>query len=270
MIFPRLLSLPQRIRRRWWTHKIERFRARYLRQPVPLERCIRLHRHVTRVFGNAEPLLPPWWQLIRKGECLRDSELAEMLRGVELGEWPLTVDIIDWLVDFLYQEQPHVVLEFGSGVSTACLCVVLHRLHGTDGFRLLSLEQDAKEVERTIDRLQGLNGRFSSRVVHVPLTPAVVDGRATFFYDIDKIDNEHFAWLGKAEFVLIDGPFSKGPCRYGTLSKVRARLVPGARFAMDDALREKELLVGALWAQEGIVVNGVLTLGQGVMVGTVP
>jgi hypothetical protein len=84
------------------------------------------------------------------------------------------------------------------------------------------------------------------------------------------MDREHFTWLGKAEFVLIDGPFSEGPCRYGTLPQMRAQLVSGVRFAMDDAFREKELLVGHLWAQEGIVINGVLTLGQGVMVGVVP
>jgi hypothetical protein len=192
-----------------------------------------------------------------------------MLRGVELGEWSLTVSTIDWLVDFLYRQRPRVVLEFGSGVSTACLCVILHRLHGPDGFRILSLDQDPRFVGLTLERLRGLDGYPCCRVVHVPLTPAVVDGRATVFYDLDHLDRGHFNWLGKAQFVLIDGPFADGPCRYGTLPKVRAQLAPAARFVMDDALREKELAAGALWAREGIVVEGVLTLGPGLMVGRV-
>jgi len=129
--------------------------------------------------------------------------------------------------------------------------------------------QDPREAERTRDGLRRLDATsFSCRVVCAPLIPAVVDGRATFFYDV-RLCREHFAWLGKAEFVFIDGPFSEGPCRYGTLSRVREHLVPGARFVMDDALREKELAAGALWAREGIVVDGVLTLGEGIMVGSV-
>jgi hypothetical protein len=268
VIFHRLLSLPQGIRRRLWTRKIEKFRAQYSRQPALLTQCIQLQRRATQVLGNANPLLPP--ESIRTGQCLRDSELATRLGGEGFGGWSPPVEEIDWLVDLLYQERPRVVLEFGSGRSTVCLCVILHRLHGADGFRLLSLDQDLENVARAANRLRGLDGRSSCRIVHVPLTPAVIDGKSTFFYDLDKLDSEHFAWLGKAEFVFVDGPFADGPCRYGTLPKVRAQLAPGARFAMDDALREKELVAGALWAQAGIAVEGVLTLGQGLLVGTVP
>jgi hypothetical protein len=193
-----------------------------------------------------------------------------MFRGGELPICALPVETIDWLVDVLDQKRPRVVLEFGSGVSTAVLCVILQRLHGVDGFKVLSVEQDANEVRRTQDRLKGLQGRSSCRIVHVPLIPAVVANQPTLVYDIDKMSHEHFAWLGKAEFVLIDGPFSEGPCRYATISKVHAYLAPGAYFVLDDALREKELIAGALWAQEGIVIEGVFTVGEGVMSGIVP
>ena len=220
MTFHRLLSLPQRIRRRWWTCKIDRFQARYRRQPALLTQCIQLQRQAAQVLGDANPLLPP--SVIRKGQCLRDGELATKLRGEDFGGWSPPVEEIDWLVDLLYKERPRVVLEFGSGRSTVCLCVILHRLHGTDGFRLLSLDQDLENVERATNRLRGLDSHSSCRIVHVPLTPAVIDGKSTFFYDLDKLDREHFAWLGKAEFVFVDGPFAEGPCRYGTLPKVRA------------------------------------------------
>ncbi len=106
--------------------------------------------------------------------------------------------------------------------------------------------------------------------MHVPLTAARVEGRQTFFYDTDSMDSNHFAWLGKAELVFVDGPFAEGPCRYGTLTRVRRQLTPGARFIMDDALRGKELLAGAWWARENISVQGVLTLGQGMMLGSIP
>jgi len=268
-VFRRLSSLPRTIRRRWWALRIERFRARYLRQAAPLEVCVQFRRQAADIFGNEDALTPRPEKLIRKGGCLRDRELAEIFSGIEFSVWSPPVDTIDWIADFIYRERPRIVLEFGSGVTTVCLWVLLKQIHGADGFRLLSLDQDPREAERTRDGLRRLDATsFSCRVVCAPLIPAVVDGRATFFYDV-RLCREHFAWLGKAEFVFIDGPFSEGPCRYGTLSRVREHLVPGARFVMDDALREKELAAGALWAREGIVVDGVLTLGEGIMVGSV-
>ncbi len=270
MVFRRILSIPRKIQSYSLRKKVERFRARHQQRPAPLSQCIQLQKRVTQFFQNTTLLLPPNKQLMGKGECLRDRELASIFHGVEIGEWSLSLHIIDWLVDFLYRERPRVVLEFGSGISTACMCVILRRIHGADGFRLLSLDQDVQCIEQTRERLHRLDCSSSWRVLHTPLIPAVVDGRSTFFYDIDHLAHEHFTWLGKAEFALIDGPFADGPCRYGTLPKVRAQLAPGARFVMDDALREKELVSGALWAREGIVVQGVLTLGWGLMVGTVP
>jgi hypothetical protein len=265
----RLLSLPQKVRRRLARQRIRDFRQRHLKDPAALEDCVRLHEHTETVLGK-NALLPDLKQTVQKGDSLRDKQLAAMYRGIELGEWSLTADIIDWLVDFLHQQRPRSVLEFGSGVSTACLCAVLQEIHGPDGFKLLSLEQDPDYEARTKNQLCDLGGGLSCRVVHVPLTPALVDGSPTFFYDIQRMDREHFWWLGKADFVLVDGPFSEGPCRYGTLPQVRAWLAPGARFAMDDALRRKELVAGVLWQKEGIEVQGILTLGQGLMIGVVP
>jgi hypothetical protein len=39
---------------------------------------------------------------------------------------------------------------------------------------------------------------------------------------------------------------------------------------MDDAFRETELFAGTEWVRNGIVVDGVLAIGCGVMVGTIP
>jgi hypothetical protein len=84
------------------------------------------------------------------------------------------------------------------------------------------------------------------------------------------MSHEHFLWLGKCDFVLIDGPYADGPSRYGTLPHVRDYLMPGARFCLDDALRPKEMLTGHLWAQEGIRVDGILTVGEGLLIGKIP
>jgi hypothetical protein len=252
----------------WWSWRIQRFWQSHLHQPAPLELCLRLDRGATRSLNRLNPLSPPPNK--RKGNALLDRELAGLLAEEDFGGWSPQVEQIDWLQQLLQQLRPRAVLEFGAGRTTVCFCVLLHRIHGPGGFRVLSLDQDAENVQRASSRLKGLPGESCCRIVHTPLTAATVDGRQTAFYDTDAVDRPHFAWLGKADFVFVDGPYADGPCRYGTIPRVRKHLAAGARFIMDDALRGKELHAGALWARENIQVEGVLTLGQGMMVGVVP
>jgi len=263
------LKVQRRIQRRLWTSKLERFHLDHRETFADLDECVSLQQRVVKVFGDGDPFLPAWSKVIRKGEALRDGELAKLMREEDFGGWSPPVDVMDWYVDFLLTERPRTVLEFGGGRSTACLCTILTRIHGPNGFRVLTLDQEQENVDRTLGRLSGLEGRESCRIVHVPLVPAKVGSRQTSAYDVASVDPRHFEWLGEADFVFVDGPYAEGPCRYGTLPAVRGRLAPGARFVMDDALREKEMFAGRLWAREGIQIDGILTLGQGVMRGSI-
>jgi hypothetical protein len=228
-----------------------------------------LQKNASRILKNPNCLVPSEVQCLRTGKTINDSQVAKIVSGVESTPWRLADDTINWLVNYLYHERPAVVLEFGSGLSTVWLCEVLGRIHGPNGFRMLSVEQDTEELERTTRRLNGLGEFHACRVIHAPLMEARIADRPTFFYDLGGSSSD-FAWLGKAEFVLVDGPFAPGPCREGTLSQACTYLRPGARFMMDDALREKELFTGVMWVKKGISVEGVLTLGEGIMIGSVP
>jgi predicted O-methyltransferase YrrM len=251
---------------RWWKRaRIASFYARHKERPCPLETWVTLQHKSERLLGYPDPLFPP--AVIRKGRCLSDPGLSKLLAEEDIGQWSPQVDAIDFLVRLIGEEKPRRVLEFGSGLTTMCLAVALTRLHGPDKFRLLSIDQDAENIERASQRLQSLPGMASCRLVHVPLKPAVVEGIETSHYNFEALDPQHFVWLGKADFVFIDGPFATGPCRYNTLPSVRPHLQPGARFIYDDALRGKGALIARLWDQQGIRVEGVITVGQGFMVG---
>lgn len=204
--------------------------------------------------------------VIRKGVALKDAELAERLASEDFGGWSPQVEAVDWLIGYLADVQPRRMLEFGSGRTTVCWTVMLTRLFGPDGFRLLSIDQDPENVERASKRLEGIPGAESVRIVHAPLVSATVDGLATRTYSLKHL-SEQFAWLGPAEFVFVDGPYAEGPCRYGTLPAARPHIQKGARFVLDDALRDKELLTGTLWAKDRMHVEGVLTIGQGLILG---
>lgn len=257
----------KRLRRWAWKRRISAFRERHRSNPASLDQCLALQARASASTGVESPLLPDTGEIITDGGAVGDPELAWRLAGEEIGDWSLTADTIDWLADLLERAQPRRIVEFGSGVSTLCFCLLLARLHGPRSFRLLSLEQNAEYRDRTAARIEGEPGAGCCRVVHVPLVPSRVEGHDTRTYDFSVVEPQHFEWLGEIDFVFIDGPFAEGPCRYATLPWVRDRLAEGARFAMDDALRWKELHVADLWRREGVIMDGILTIGEGVLVG---
>jgi predicted O-methyltransferase YrrM len=259
-------------RLRWALYRVEtaRFRSRHRHEPASLRDCVQLRRRAPADRQDWEPMFPPRSHLMSTGAALRDPDLAILLRNDQLGEWTIAAETIEWLTTFLERERPRTVLEFGSGVSTLCLCLLLNRIHRDGDFRLLSLEQEPEVAQRTQARLSSVPGSASCRVVVAPLLPEVVRGQTTATYGALGSIADHFTWLGKADFIFIDGPAAEGPARYGTLSKLPPHVASGAAFAMDDSLREEELIAGTLWQEEGVLIDGVLTHGKGLMVGRLP
>ena len=253
----------------YWWRRIRIFRAVHARRPASLRAAQRVVSGAGRALGDPlavahftsrENSTPPFgW----------DCALSGLFSDAKFDGFALQPETLTWLVRFLETRKPRVVLEFGSGLSTLAQCAALSRVHGPVGFRLLSFDQDAGYVQRTRESIQALPASACCRVVHVPLIPGTVAQHETQFYDLSKDLDNHWSWLGSAEFVFIDGPFADGPCRYATLPAVRSFLATGASFAMDDGLRSKELLVASLWEEEGVHVEGVLAVGRGILVGHV-
>jgi predicted O-methyltransferase YrrM len=253
----------------YWGRRIRRFRALHVARPASLRTTAEIVSRMGRRVGDPLAVAHSFGTDNDIAVVRRDPDLSQLLDGLELDGFTLQPESLAWLVRFIESRKPRAVLEFGSGCSTQVLCRALHRLWAPKDFRLLSFDQDEGFVRQTKERLQALPGSDCCRVIHVPLMPGMAAGQQTQFYDLSKVLDEHWQWLGGAEFVFIDGPFADGPCRYQTLPAVRDHLLPYAPFAMDDALREKEIVTGVLWEQEGIKVDGVLTVGTGIMVGSV-
>lgn len=254
----------------YWGRRIRLFRALHRTRPASLRTCHRIQTHAEKRLGNPSAMMHSWRSSEAGALFNQDAQLSRLFQGVQVDGFPLHLETLEWLAKFLEAARPRAVLEFGSGYSTLLQCVVLERIHGPAGFRLLSIEQDIGFLEKTAELMKARPGRTSCHLVHAPLAPGAVAGYATWFYNLAGEAQERLRWLGKAEFVFIDGPFAEGPCRYATLPAVRRFLSPGAFFAMDDGLRSKDLLVGSIWEQEGVHVKGVLTVGRGLVVGRVP
>ena len=208
---------------------------------------------------------------VTTGRALRNPFLAGLLRDTELGMWSLSASTLDFLQQQIQRLKPQMVMEFGSGISTVCLARYMQELHG-DGDRVyvVSLDQNAGFVQKTIESLETLQLARHARVFHAPLRRQMVEGVESAFYDVPAGLMDPVLQGVQADFVLVDGPAGDHPARFGTLPLVRRWLSPRATFLLDDALRDGELKVAQLWSSlPYVTVSGLHVNGKGLLIGRV-
>ncbi len=245
----------------WW------LRLAYRNRPVPVSRLLFI-----RNFATCQDALFPELQAIMgAGEGLRNPLLASTLADMELGVWSLTPSTLNFLEQQIQILKPKLVLEFGSGVSTACVARYMKDLHG-DPNRVyaISIEQELSFIERTSELLEALQLGNNVRIVHSPLRQQTIEDVRTTCYDLSGDSVRAVLMDIRPDFVVIDGPAAEPGARFGTLPLIRSFLSPGAWFFLDDALRDAELKVAQLWSQlPAVRINGVYLSGKGLLVGQV-
>jgi hypothetical protein len=216
-----------------------------------------------RLCEAPDPLVPPMETFRGTGSALSDPELARILEKDELGTWALDVASIEVLWEKLQADQPAAVMEFGAGVSTVLLARYAQWREETRAERpiIISLEQDAGVREKVEQRLASLGMSEGVHVMHAPLSE-------TSRYRIDleqlkqRLNGRAFDWL------LIDGPAGPEGCRDSTLPDVMALCRDGARWFLDDALRDGELGILRAWSRlRGVEVEGIYPIGKGLASG---
>jgi hypothetical protein len=226
-----------------------------------------------RAFAAAPDALVPHVDAVTSsGVALANPFLSDALRESELGDASLPASVLNFLERRIRELRPSAVLEFGSGISTACIARFLHELHGRGRAPyVVALEEDAVYAEKTARLLASLGLAPAARVIHVPVRPIRIDGRETRCYALTDELLEGVLAGASPDLVLVDGPsVPAGGSRFATLPLARSFLQPGARFFLDDALRDHELEVAVLWRRSpGIVVEGLHLIGKGILAGRV-
>jgi predicted O-methyltransferase YrrM len=240
-------------------------RQAYRDRPVPLG----VLRTLWKLLGSPDALVLGGQALPEAGKLLSNPFLAHELASVELGAWSLDIRTLDFLERQIQSRRPLGVLEFGSGVSTACLCRYMRELHGDPNqVYVTSIEQDLGVAKRTQELLKALCLDGNVRIVHSPLRDQTIEGRDTVCYDLPGHLLTTLLSNQRPDFVVIDGPAAKPGQRFGTLPMIESVLRPGAWFCLDDALRKGELDIGQLWARRPCLrVNGIHLFGKGLLVG---
>lgn len=221
--------------------------------PVPLEHMCELRDVLVKQSSTPNLLFSACRDPEQDGSELADEELATILTGVSLGQWPMGVAAVDAWVERLIERRPSCVLEFGSGVSTVVSATILRRIHGDQQVRVFSVEQGEDAGAETVARLEknGLAGLVSMHIA--PLKDAVVDVFSGSGYGTTPEELAQFIGDSRPEMVMVDGPFGKYGARFSTLPLVHALLATDAEIWMDDALRDSELAIARWWHELGYI-----------------
>jgi len=231
--------------------------------PIRLRDWLGMRRFMRRACDAPDALVPPMDTFRSTGAALTDPELARILEKDELGTWALDVASIEALWEKLQADRPAVVLEFGAGVSTVMLAryAQWRAAEGAERPIIVSIEQNAGVREKVEQRLASLGMSEGVHMMHAPLSE-------TSRYRIDleqvkqRLDGRAVDWL------LIDGPAGPEGCRDSTLPDVMPLCRNGARWFLDDALRDGELGILREWSRlRGVEVEGIYPIGKGLATG---
>jgi hypothetical protein len=221
--------------------------------PVPLEHMCQLRDVLVKQNSTPNLLFSACRDSEQDGSELADAELATILSGVVLGQWPMGVAAVDAWVERLLERRPSCVLEFGSGVSTVVSATILRRIHGDQQIRVFSIEQGEDAGAETHARLEA-NGLTGLVAMHIaPLQDAVVDVFSGSGYGTSPEKLANFIGDSRPEMVMVDGPFGKYGARFSTLPLVHSLLASDAEIWMDDALRDSELAIARWWNELGYI-----------------
>lgn len=162
-----------------------------------------------------------------------------------LGGWAASPDLVLEVVDHLLAERPRLVVELGSGASTALLALAV-REHGLDT-RIVSLDHHAHYAAQTRRLLERHGVADLVDVRFAPLARTHVPDHLTPWYDEEAI-----ADLRDIGMLVVDGPpKATGPAaRYPAVPLLADRFAPRCCIVVDDTARPDDRAVVTRWAEQ--------------------
>lgn len=160
--------------------------------------------------------------------------------------WRISPDFATQIVMLVRKQQPRLVVEIGSGVSTI---ITSYCLKEQGGGRVISFEHEAEFAKVSADDVASHGLSEWAEVRHAPLTEITIKGEARRWYDLSKFDD---LGAGQIDLLTVDGP-PEGTgdlARYPALPALYEKLKPGALILIDDYMREPEFAMVGRWLRE--------------------
>lgn len=162
----------------------------------------------------------------------RISQLGLKPDSIWWGPMTLFPRKADFLINEIEKSPPRLLLEVGSGSSTALFAALAEKY----GFRVLSLENHAGSMEYVRSLLSGSPGEGRLMLKKCDFVRQhYSDGAPYWWYNID------LGGMGeKFDFVFVDGPMGLLVGRNGALPEIIPHLAKEHRIYLDDVQRPHE------------------------------
>lgn len=218
----------------------------------------RLLKDMNKGLGNAVKQVESF---MRIQSFLGDSDSLSDFHG-----WPISPDIGLFLIDLMREQRYDLIIEFGSGTSTALFARAVQVLNGmasespnhTPGLNLpntdiVTFEHDKLYFTKTQHLLKSRGLEQGVQLVHAPLIDWTEGDQAYLYYDCESTLRglaEQYADRQLRILVLVDGPpgststnarYPAVPCVFKAFARHQIDLV------LDDASRPEEKQVIELW-----------------------
>jgi predicted O-methyltransferase YrrM len=157
------------------------------------------------------------------------------------GGWAASTDILAELARLIFTQQPSVVVELGSGLSTLVIAAALKR-NGSG--RLISIDGDEAYAEKTRQQLALHDLSDWAEVRYSKISAMVFEGEQRLWYDTSVFDD-----LQSIDLLFVDGPPAaiRADIRRPSLPWFWNKLSIGATALLDDASRLAETAIQMAW-----------------------
>ncbi|MCS3711870.1 class I SAM-dependent methyltransferase [Salinibacter ruber] len=157
--------------------------------------------------------------------------------------WAASPDFLREVSSLIYTEEPRLILEIGSGLSTIISAYCIEQLG--EG-RVVSLDHEAQYAANTRRQLRRHGVEDRTRVIHASLRSYQLNGGTWEWYSLDEFEEN------AVDLVIIDGPpaILQERSRYPAVPLLFERLSDDAVLILDDGSRQEEEEIVDQWLEE--------------------
>lgn len=162
---------------------------------------------------------------------------------VSLGGWAMDAQFGELVAQTIFENDPSLIVECGSGSSTILASSCLRAL-GNEG-QVISLDHERKYAEKTRTLVDHHDTGDIVDVVFAPLTNYKMNGRSYAWYDIP----EGFFEENSIDILVVDGPPGSlnEKARYPAVPVLRKYLSSTCIILLDDGDRPDERVIAQEW-----------------------
>jgi predicted O-methyltransferase YrrM len=165
--------------------------------------------------------------------------------------WAASPDFLKKLLEVIYREEPKLVVEASSGVTTLIIAYCLKQIGSG---QVISLEHDAQFAKVTEDLISLHGLEDIAKVVHAPLKEIEINANKWLWYDTEYLDTAYLKASMPIDLLVIDGPPAHTPelqlARYPALPLLFKHLLDESTIILDDGARKGEQEIVGLWKKE--------------------